>query len=248
MRIVAFNRKSIWMREIVQNVYLIEGLRISNVYLLVSEAKLALVDTGLAGDVNRIIAQIEEEGYSLTELHSIILTHAHSDHVGGAAKLLRRCDAEVVAHRVEVPYIEGSQRLPAGSMLQKMVTWLGGRIPRKGQGIKVARGLENGEVLDILGGLKVLHTSGHTPGSICLYQEEKRILFCGDLLFNGHPMTGRGGLRYAPRMFSVDPEEAEKSARGLSELAVEVLCVGHGEPIVKDTGARMEALFGNVSP
>jgi len=234
------------MREIVRNVYLIEGLRASNVYLLVSDAKLALVDTGLAGDVNRIIAQVEEKGYSLTELHSIILTHAHSDHVGGAFRLLRRCNAEVVAHRMEAPYIEGRERLPAGSMLQKVMIWLDEKMARKGQGIKVARGLENGDELDILGGLKVLHTPGHTPGSICLYQEERKILFCGDLLFNGHPLTKRGGIRYAPRLFSVDPEEAERSARGLSELMVEVLCVGHGEPIVEDARARLGALLGDV--
>jgi len=233
------------MREITRNVYLLEGLRASNVYLLVSGAELTLVDTGLAGDVNRIIAQLEKKGYSLKELHSIILTHAHSDHVGGAFRLLSRCNAEVVAHRAEVPYIEGRDSLPAGSMLQKMMLWLDEKMARRGRGIRVARGLENGDVLDILGGLKVLHTPGHTPGSMCLYQEERGILFCGDLLFNGHPLTGRGGLQYAPRLFSVDPEEADRSARGLFGLAIDVLCVGHGEPIVEDARIRMEALLGN---
>lgn len=232
------------MREIVQDVYLLEGLRSSNVYLLVSDGGLALVDTGLASDAERIVAQIEQGGYALAALRAILLTHAHGDHVGGTARLLHRVDAEVLAHRAEVPYIEGRERLPARSLMQKLSRWVSARMAGGGQGIEVTRGLESGEVLDILGGLKVLHTPGHTPGSVCFYQEEREILFCGDLLFNGHPLTGRGGLTYAPRIFSVDPGEAEKSAQSLFELAVQVLCVGHGEPVVEEVGAKVEALFG----
>jgi glyoxylase-like metal-dependent hydrolase (beta-lactamase superfamily II) len=234
------------MREIVPNVYLIEHLRISNVYVLVSSGELVLVDTGTAGDVDRIVSQIESEGHSLEALRSIVLTHAHSDHAGGVYELLRRCDAKLMAHRMEIPYIEGTEFLPAGSTLHKLMLWLDARMSKKKKGIRVARGLEDGEVLDTLGGLKVLHTPGHTPGSICLYQEDKKVLFCGDLLFNGHPLTGRGDLRYAPRIFSVDQEEIEKSARRVSELSVDVLCVGHGEPIVEETKARMEMLFREV--
>jgi len=234
------------MREIVRNVYLIENLRVSNVYVLVSDGELVLVDTGMAGDVDRIVSQIEREGHSLEALRSIILTHTHSDHVGGVSRLLRRCDAKLMAHRLEIPYIEGTKPLPAGSLVQRLMLWMDARMAGKKDGIEVSRGLEDGDVLDILGGLKVLHTPGHTPGSMCLYQEDRRILFCGDLLFNGHPLTGRGGLRYAPRMFSVDQEESEKSARKLSDLPVDALCVGHGDPIVKETKARMEMLFGKA--
>jgi glyoxylase-like metal-dependent hydrolase (beta-lactamase superfamily II) len=118
--------------------------------------------------------------------------------------------------------------------------------PGEGSGIEVARGLEEGEKLDVLGGLQVIHTPGHTPGSMSLYQEERGILFCGDLIFNGHPFTGRGGLRYAPRAFSVDPEEVERSVQKLSGLQVRVLCVGHGEPIVREANVKMEELLGIV--
>jgi glyoxylase-like metal-dependent hydrolase (beta-lactamase superfamily II) len=118
--------------------------------------------------------------------------------------------------------------------------------PGEGRGIEVARGLEERETLDVLGGLQVIHTPGHTPGSMSLYQEERGILFCGDLIFNGHPFTGRGGLRYAPRAFSVDPEEVERSVQKLSGLQVRVLCVGHGEPIVREANVKMEELLGIV--
>jgi glyoxylase-like metal-dependent hydrolase (beta-lactamase superfamily II) len=61
----------------------------------------------------------------------------------------------------------------------------------EGSGIEVARGLEEGEKLDVLGGLQVIHTPGHTPGSMSLYQEERgillraetRLLDCGFMAF-----------------------------------------------------------------
>jgi glyoxylase-like metal-dependent hydrolase (beta-lactamase superfamily II) len=234
------------MRQIAQDVYLIEGLRVCNVYLLVSDTGLTLVDAGVAGAVDRIVAQIEGGGYAPSELESIVVTHAHTDHTGGVAELVRRFGARVIAHREEVPYIEGVESLPAGSGLQRVIKWLGDHLPGEGRGIEVARGLEEGEKLDVLGGLQVIHTPGHTPGSMSLYQEERGILFCGDLIFNGHPLTGRGGLRYAPRAFSVDPEEVERSVQKLSGLQVRVLCVGHGEPIVREANVKMEELLGVV--
>jgi glyoxylase-like metal-dependent hydrolase (beta-lactamase superfamily II) len=231
------------MSEIAPNVYLIEGLRTSNVYLLVSDGELSLVDAAMAGDGDHIVAQIEAQGYSPDALRTVVLTHAHSDHIGGAPELLRRFDVEMLAHREEVPYVEGTESLPARGVLRRLVNWAVERMPGASSQIQVARGLEDGDVLDILGGLAALHTPGHTPGSLYLYQEAEGILFCGDLLTHGHPLTGRGGLRYGPDMFSVDPETMVRSVRRLSELPVDVLCVGHGEPIVSEASARIRALL-----
>lgn len=233
------------MREIAKNVYLIEGLRVSNVYLLVSNGKLSLVDAGMAGDVDQIIARIDAAGYSPNALRIIALTHAHSDHTGGAAELRRRYDVEIVAHRDEVPYVEHTQSLPARGLLRRLVSWAIERMPGAGAGLEGVKAVEDGQALDILGGLTVLHTPGHTPGSLSLYQEANGILFCGDLLTHGHPLTGRGGLRYGPRMFSLDPQQIETSVRRLSRLPIDVLCVGHGEPIVSQASTRIRALLGN---
>lgn len=231
------------MKQIVQDVYLIEGLRTSNVYLLVSDTGLTLIDAGMAGDADQIAAQIQEGGYALSELATIIITHAHADHTGSVAALVRRSGAQVIAHQDEVPYIEGTENMPTSSVLQRTMRWLVDLLPGGGKALEVTRGLEDGEMLDALGGLLVIHTPGHTPGSICLYQEERGILLCGDLLFNGHPFTGRGGLQYAPKLFSVDPAKAERSAQKLADLRVNALCAGHGEPILREDGVKMEALL-----
>jgi glyoxylase-like metal-dependent hydrolase (beta-lactamase superfamily II) len=235
------------MRKIAQGVYLFEELRGCNVYLLVSDAGLTLVDTGLAGDARRIVAQIEKAGLDPSELQSIVVTHAHADHIGGLAGLVQRFDSDVMAHQLEAPFIEGTNKLPTRTKLQRAMTWLGDCFPGGNKGTKVTRQLEDGERLDVLDGLRVIHTPGHTPGSLCLLQEEGGILFCGDLLFNGHPLTGRGGLRYAPQAFSVDPDEVPRSAQKLAQVTVKALCMGHGEPIVHERGVQMAELLKAMS-
>jgi glyoxylase-like metal-dependent hydrolase (beta-lactamase superfamily II) len=108
---------------------------------------------------------------------------------------------------------------------------------------RVTKALEDGETVEELGGLQVIHTPGHTPGSICLYQPGRRILFCGDFLFNVHPLTGRGGLRFSIPQFSVDAEQARESVQRLLELPIEMLCFGHREPILEGAGERIRELL-----
>jgi len=232
--------------QVVEGVYRPEGLRTSNAYVVVSGDALTLIDTGTGRDVALIVAEIEQRGHVLSELGSIILTHAHSDHRGGVGELVRRTGTRVLAHREEVPYLQRSKSLPSGSAFGRVLSRLEERVSGSAHAIEVTRPLDDGDVLDVLGGLRVIHTPGHTPGSICLYQEEWQVLFCGDLLFNGNPFTHRGGLRFPPRLFSGDAPALVRSAQRLSSLMVRVLCVGHGNPVVRDTAAPMSAWLVGV--
>lgn len=231
------------MREVVDDVYLLEGLRGCNVYLLVADGGLTLLDSGMMGDADRIVAQLQEAGHPLPDLRRIALTHAHGDHTGGAVGLARDSGARVVAHRDEVPYIEQTEPLPAPSPMQRLLFWLSDHLLFRLSPCKVDRAVEDGDVLDALGGLQVIHTPGHTPGSMALYHPERRILFCGDALFNAHPMTGRPGLRLPLPLVTVDTAKALASVDSLSALPVDVLCCGHGEPIVGGVGERIGALL-----
>lgn len=230
------------MRKVVPDVYLMEGLRGANVYLLLSNDGLTLVDSGMAGDVDPIAAQLAEGGYALSQLHGIVLTHAHVDHVSGAAELARRSGAQVLAHRADVPYIEQSQSLPASSLLRRLMNWLSNRVLFRASACPVDRPLEEGDVIEALGGTQVVHTPGHTPGSISLYQPERGVLFCGDALFNANPLTGSPGLRLPLPAATVDGEQAHESVCKLSALTIQVLCCGHGEPILEGAGKQIAAL------
>jgi glyoxylase-like metal-dependent hydrolase (beta-lactamase superfamily II) len=231
------------MRQVVPGVYLIEGLRASHAYLLVSEEGLTLVDSGNPGEATKIVSQLEEVGYTLSDLRTIVLTHCHADHTGSAAELARSSGAQVLAHREEVPYIEKTQALPASSFVRRVLDWVSNRVFRTAA-CQVDQTLEDGDVVDALGGLKVIHAPGHTPGNIALYGSERRILFCGDTIFNGDPFSDKGGIQPPPRAFSLDPAQAEASAWELAKLPAEVVCFGHGEPILERAGERLREAVG----
>jgi glyoxylase-like metal-dependent hydrolase (beta-lactamase superfamily II) len=231
------------MRQVVPDVYLIEGLRASNAYVLVSEEGLTLVDSGNPGEAAKIVSQLEEGGYTLSDLQTIVLTHCHADHTGSAAELARRSGARVLAHGDEVPYIEKTEALPVNSFVRRLLDWVSDRVFRTAA-CQIDKALEDGDAVDVLGGLKVIHAPGHTPGNIALYGSDRRILFCGDTIFNGNPFSGRGGIGPPPRAFSLDPAQAEASARELAKLPAEVACFGHGEPILEWAGERLREALG----
>jgi len=231
------------MRQVVSDVYLFEGLRGANVYLLLSDEGLTLVDSGMDGNADPIAAQLEEAGYPLSRLHSIVLTHAHVDHVGSAAELAGRSGAQILAHRAEVPYIEQIQTMPSASLFRRLMNWLSSRVLFTASACQVDRPLEEGDTIEALGGTQVIHTPGHTPGSISLYQPERRIVFCGDALFNANPLTGAPGLRFPLPTATLDSAQARESVAKLSALNVEVLCCGHGEPILNGASEQIAALL-----
>jgi glyoxylase-like metal-dependent hydrolase (beta-lactamase superfamily II) len=230
------------MRQLARGVYLIESLRGGNAYLLVRDDQLALIDTGFMGDAARIVTQIEEGGCPTTALRTVVLTHAHGDHIGGASHLVHRFSLEIIAHHAETPFIERRRSLPTRNALQRLMNGISERMQAEGEHLRVATEVQDGQTLGWADGLEVFHTPGHTPGSMCLYQPEKGVLFSGDLLIHGHPLTGRGGLQYGPRAFSVDPSQMERSARRVSALTINLLCPGHGRPIEDGADRRIREL------
>jgi glyoxylase-like metal-dependent hydrolase (beta-lactamase superfamily II) len=98
--------------------------------------------------------------------------------------------------------------------------------------------LEDGTRLDLLDGATVIHSPGHTPGSIVLHFPGERLLITGDVITR----FGRR-LRLPWRQVSHDIAQAVESVRRLSALEVEVLCPGHGTPLTCDAAAQVRALL-----
>lgn len=231
------------MRQILPNIYLIEGM-ISNVYLLVAPEGLVLVDSGPLGQAARITEQLAQGGFAASGLRAIVLTHSHFDHTGSVAELVRVSGARVIAHRAEVPYLEQKEHMPLKGTLSRALAWLEDRALPGTPPCPVDVALEDGAAVEGTGGYVAVHAPGHTPGSMCLYHPEKRVLICGDALFNRNPMTGQKGLRFPLALVSSDATVARESVWRLAELPVDVLLCGHGDPILKDAGQRMRELVG----
>jgi hydroxyacylglutathione hydrolase len=148
-------------------------------------------------------------------IEEIVLTHCHYDHTAHLMELRAMTGARISIHRLDGPSL--------GNDLLSSALLFGEKAPP----VSVDRLLDEG---NRVGELSVIHTPGHTPGSICLYHEGEGVLISGDTVFT-HGSFGRydlpGGSLPAIR----------ESIQKLSKYAVRGVYPGHGEP-VRDGGAR----------
>jgi len=153
---------------------------------------LVLIDAGFPGQTDAIIQAIADEGFRVEDLTEIILTHQDIDHVGCVSDLLKLAPkAKVLAHVEEAPYIDGRKTpIKLAAMLQNY-----DNLPEERKAwfdmiktgfanihISVSQTLTDGELLPICGGIEVVYTPGHTPGHICLFLRESRIMVGGDAI------------------------------------------------------------------
>jgi len=207
--------------------------------ILIAEKELTLVDTGFPGGSAQVIDLIHKLGRSVAEIGLIVLTHNHFDHAGGLPDLKKLSQAKVAAHRADVSSNEGP--LPYPGIVQKLLrippfSALRGAFSVKPGEIDVK--LEGGEVLEPLGGLKVIHTPGHTPGSISLFAPASKLLIGGDAL-----NKRRNNLRLPPKMASTDLTQAVESVEKIAQLDFDTLCFGHGRPLIGDAHLKVQKLI-----
>jgi len=126
-----------------------------------------VIDPG--DDIEDIVAIIDQNKLRVKQ---IVITHAHIDHVGGAMKLRARTGAPILLNQNDYALLK---------MLDVQASWLGMKAPGK---VEVEAGLAHDETLRA-GALSanVLHTPGHTEGSVCLYFPAEKMLIAGDTLF-----------------------------------------------------------------
>jgi glyoxylase-like metal-dependent hydrolase (beta-lactamase superfamily II) len=128
-----------------------------------------VVDPG--DDIEQIVALIKKHNLQVKQ---IVITHAHIDHVGGAMKLRAATSAPILLNQNDYALLK---------MLDMQAAWIGMRNPGT---VEIDQSLEQADTVKA-GALsaQVLHTPGHTEGSICLYFPAESKLIAGDTLFAG---------------------------------------------------------------
>lgn len=212
------------------------GVLGANVFLLL-DSKLTIVDTGFKGRAMKLLKEVRLYGYHASDITSIIITHHHADHMGSLAELKKLTGARVIAHTADAPYVDGSRPQPGPAR----PAWLGRALSLfpglwSAAPAAVELTVSDGEELPILGGIKVLHTPGHTPGSISLYLKRERVLIVGDLLAN------RFGLSLPSRMFTVNLAQEIESIKKILSLDFEIVCFGHGPPLTRNAHESISRL------
>jgi glyoxylase-like metal-dependent hydrolase (beta-lactamase superfamily II) len=223
--------------EIMPNVHLVPEMRGANAYLLMGET-VTLVDAGMPGSEEAILGYMEGLGREPGDLGCIVITHCHLDHVGGLAALKARTGAQVVAHPGDASLISGEQQPPpARSAIMRVLFRLAALVMPQPEPVAVDGTVEDGDSLDLLGGATVVHVPGHTLGSIALHFPAEGLLICGDAIG-----ARRGRLGPPPKGFTMDMDQALASLRRLAELDFDVLCPGHGPPLVGGADEEVRAM------
>ncbi|MGC2109840.1 MAG: MBL fold metallo-hydrolase [Candidatus Korobacteraceae bacterium] len=128
-----------------------------------------VIDPG--DDIEDVLEVVQRHGLTVKQ---IVVTHAHIDHVGGAAKLKRLTGAPVLLNQNDYALLK---------MLDVQATWIGMKSP---ENVTIDASLSTGDKVNAGKFVAdVLHTPGHTEGSICLYFAAEKKLIAGDTLFAG---------------------------------------------------------------
>jgi hydroxyacylglutathione hydrolase len=140
--------------------------------ILIKDQLPILIDTGFGSDAEETEQLIKEAGVSPEELHLIVNTHYHSDHVGSNFHFQKNYGVRIAAHKWDADLINSCD--PESCSAE----WLDQPVEPYRVDTKLS---DNDEINTGNRTLKVLHTPGHTLGHISLYEPEEKILICGDL-------------------------------------------------------------------
>lgn len=219
--------------EIVSGVHAIPGIRPSRVYLI-EDGDLTLIDAGMPWSAKPVFRYIERIGRRPSEISRILMTHSHPDHAGGASRIRSVSGAQVAAHRHDT-----RRHRSGGRSLDRMGALNAANAPLPFlRRTPVERLIDEGDIIPVAGGVRVIHTPGHTPGSVCFLLQEKSLLFSGDTIFS----DGRFVSRSLP-FPGYAAAQYRQSLERLAAMSFDLLCGGHGAPLIGGASDMLRALL-----
>jgi glyoxylase-like metal-dependent hydrolase (beta-lactamase superfamily II) len=216
-------------------------------YLYDVDGAIAVIDCGFPGYHDQLPNALAELGRSLDSVTAVVLTHYHPDHVGAAERIQAETGAVVYVPAGDAAGVRsGKVPMPSGMASSlwrpRMIRYMA-HAARNGatkvNPVAQFRTYKDGEVLAGAGGLRAVHTPGHTAGHCSLIAERDGVLFGGDALATLNLLGGVSGPHLMP--FNEDAGKARESLSRLGQLSASVILVGHGDPF---EGTPSEAVAG----
>lgn len=193
-----------------------------------ADGQVTLLDMGLRTSGRKVMGALTWIGSAPCDVTRLLLTHAHSDHAGGAAHVARETGLGLGIHAGDAEFLRAGTSPPVGSTLGRLLA----RLPGNGfAAVPVAEELTDGQVLPVAGGLRVVHTPGHSPGHASYLHQGTGVLITGDALFNVR------GVRWPVKAFCTDFAMTKQTAHVLGELDYRLAAFTHG-PELRDHPRR----------
>lgn len=210
--------------EILTNVHMIDGVT-ANTYLVLDD-QTTLIDTGTPGKQENILNYLQNELKGKPEdIKTIVLTHHHMDHTGSLYELKKITNATIAAYKDDVDIISG-EKPSSDPIYMRFVS----RLMTMFTSYKFVKPDISLEENDMVDNYRVIHTPGHTPGSIALYNSDNGVIFVGDTLtYNGNKVGG------PPSILINDRGALKKSVKKITDLQPETMLSGHGKPLTENT-------------
>lgn len=214
--------------QILPTVYRI-GMGYVSAYLIALD-EITIIDSGLPKRQATILKAVREAGRKPEEVKHVAITHHHADHSGSLAAIIASTGARAYIHTLDAPIVRGEQPAPGPNreiLAGRLVGPLLARVTPKLRTIDALHETNDGDDVPAAGGMKAIHTPGHTAGHLFyLWPHNGGVLFAGDaaahVLGLGPPVGIVGG------MFTEDIAAAKDSFRKLAALEFDIACFGHG--------------------
>jgi glyoxylase-like metal-dependent hydrolase (beta-lactamase superfamily II) len=227
------------VNQVINGVHIVP-MGFANAFLIEGDNGLTLIDAGFVGKESAVFGAIRRLGRSPDELKHLVFTHAHPDHIGSAAAIVRATGARTYMHTLDIPIAESGgpfrPMTPAPGLLGRVLCNLFFDPDELLDPVTIDEPLTPGETLPIAGGFEVIHVPGHCAGQVALLWSPGRMLFAADVCTNIMGLSDPVGFE--------NLEEGRMSQRKLASLSFDAVGFGHGKPIVRDASTRFRNKYG----
>lgn len=229
------------VKEVVSGLYQFSNSGINAFLIDEGDEGPTLIDAGYAKQAEALESEIRSIGREPSELTAILITHGHPDHLGSAKHLsggttpvsMHPADGDIARAGIIHQTMKPGPGLVNGVLFRVLMRSKSAEFPAFEPDVA----LNDGDVIDIAGGLEVIHTPGHTAGHVSLlWRKDRGLLFTGDAAGN------MVGLNYI--IGYDDLSTGKASLAKLARREFEVAVFGHGKPILTGASDRFAAKFG----
>ena len=228
-------------KEIVSGLYQFTNKGINAFLIDEGDNGVTLIDAGLPTHAKALEDDIRSTGHDPSDLTRILLTHAHPDHLGSAKHLsdgstpisLHPADGDIARAGIIHQSMKPGPGFLTGILFRLLIPKKSAEFPAFSPDVA----LQDGDLINIAGGIEVIHTPGHTAGHVSLLWKRDR-----GLLITGDAAANMMGLNY---MLGYDDVQTGKTSLAkLADKKFEAAVFGHGKPILSGASGKFASKFG----